>query len=194
MISLGGGATNDRFAFLRDLVRAEFWPEAESQIAAIGDTVTWTPAQRLYAAVTFDNLQRWEDADLSYSRALSGSKRQAAVLNNWGVSKLARQDYDAAEQLFGQALDADPQFAHAKVNLALASALKGDFDIPALAMDEIEKAHLFHDVGLIALRRGDKETARRLIQAAVDSHPRHYRKAADLLTKLGGHTPNIKIQ
>lgn len=189
VLEKGGDQVQDRFGHLRALARARRWDEAAEQLAEIGESAPWTLRDRLFAAVVLDNTGQWAAADVAYSRALSGAERPAQILNNWGVSKMGRGDYFAAAQLFNQALAIEETLTVAKVNLTLASALQGDFSLPSITMGEIERAHLYHDVGLIALRRGDRETARRLFRAAVDQHPRHYRKAADRLAELDGPPP-----
>ncbi|MEL6317960.1 MAG: tetratricopeptide repeat protein, partial [Pseudomonadota bacterium] len=175
----------DRFAHLRSLARAKSWEEGGAAIAAIPAAARWSAQDRLFAAVVLDNLQRWDEADRAYAAALrSVGGRPAPALNNWGVSQLARRDYAAAAALFSRALDADEDFGVAKTNLALAYALQGDFRLPSVPMSEVERARLYHDVGILAMRRGDREAARRLFRAAIDSHPRHYRKATDMLARL----------
>jgi hypothetical protein len=51
-------------------------------------------------------------------------------------------------------------------------------------MTETEHAYILNNLGLIALRNGEKDIARGLFAAAVEAHPQHYAAAASRLEAL----------
>ncbi len=60
----------------------------------------------------------------------------------------------------------------------------GDYQLPVVPMTETEKAYLLNNLGVIALRRGQREVARGLFAAAVETHPQYYAAAASRLASL----------
>src|SRR5699024_249410 len=128
----------------------------------------------------------WNAADAAYASAETLAAAPAAVLNNWGVSLMARGELAGAEDKFEQALSLDPRLFRAKNNLAIARGLQGDFRLPPVPMTEVEEAYILNNLGVIALRKGRKDIARGLFAAAIEAHPRHYAAAARRLEAIAG--------
>jgi Flp pilus assembly protein TadD len=112
------------------------------------------------------------------------SPEPAALLNNWGVSEMARGDLNAAQKTFEQAVSYDSTLFSAKNNLAIARGLQGHYTLPLVPLKDKERAVLLNNLGIIAMRKGDEKTARGLFAAAVDADPQHYAGAADKLAAL----------
>ena len=110
----------------------------------------------------------------------------AGVLNNWGFSKLSRGDFSGAERLFAEALTYDPKMFTAKNNLVLARASQGKYDMPVIAMTQTERAQLLYTAGLAAVKKGDVEIGKDLLQQAVDTSPQYFEAAERSLAALGG--------
>ena len=51
-------------------------------------------------------------------------------------------------------------------------------------MSEEERAQIYHNMALVALRRDQPDIARGLLELAVETHPRHFAAAADKLAAL----------
>lgn len=181
--ALGADTPQDRVERAFIALRLEQWENASAMGAALPPDHD-TARRALLDALLADRAQDWAAADVAYARAVVGAGEPAAILNNWGVSRMARGDLDAAAATFARALAADPKLFAAKNNLAIARALGGAYSLPEGEMNDEERAVLFHNMGLVALRRGERATAKRLFERAVAIHPQHYRSAADRLAAL----------
>lgn len=172
-----------RIEYAHTLARLDRWSEAEVHMSLV--SASHENARRyLIVGMLADNKGDWGRADRAYQRAQLLSANPASVLNNWGVSRLSRGDYEAARRTFEEAIAYDPKLFNAKNNLAVSRALQGEYRLPVLTVNEEERAILFHNIGVIALRRGDVSAAKGLFTLAVEAHPRHYPAAAEKLAAL----------
>lgn len=179
-----GAASDDtRVEHAHSLARLERWSEAENQMALVSSRVE-TPRRFLIDAMLADHRSDWEGADAAYEKARNLSANPATILNNWGVSRMSRGEYAAAQRSFEEAVAHNPRLFSPKNNLAVSRALQGEYRLPLVAMTEEERATMLHNIGVIALRRGDTGEARGLFTMAVETHPRYYPAAAEKLAAL----------
>lgn len=178
-----------RLEHAHSLARLERWEESENQMALVGSRLE-TPRRHLIDAMLADQRNNWEQADVSYEQARRLSANPATILNNWGVSRLSRGEYKSAEKTFEEAIAYNPRLFSIKNNLAVSRALQGQYRLPLITMSEEERAQLLHNVGVIALRRGDTDRARGLFTMAVAAHPRFYPQAAEKLAALDNRVVN----
>ncbi|SDX73641.1 Tetratricopeptide repeat-containing protein [Albimonas donghaensis] len=176
---------SDRVEYGLSLSRLDMWPEAEAQLALMPPG---SPSDRKLTLMGLiaDHRRDWDAADAAYSQARAMSPQPGSVLNNWGVSYLSRGESAAAEKMFEQALVLDPSLFSAKNNLAIAGALQGSYRLPLVTLTGEEKAVLYHNMAIIALRRGDRRVATGLLEQSLAAHPAHYAPAADKLALLRG--------
>jgi len=175
----------DRITFAQSLVRLNQWDRAEAQLSLVNNGAEEYRWNQLNAIVA-DNYQRWDAADRFYAKARSLTSAPAPILNNWGVSKMSRGDLDGAARLFGDSVRYDPQSFSAKNNLAISRALQGNYALPVVPLSEEERAQIYHNMALVALRQDSSDIARGLLELAVETHPRHFAAAADKLAALQG--------
>ncbi|MDF2234429.1 tetratricopeptide repeat protein [Albimonas sp. CAU 1670] len=175
----------DHVEYALVLARLDMWPEAEIEAAKVPDDYQ-SDRRTMLTALMADHREDWAAADAAWERARALSPQPAAVLNNWGVSKMARGEFEQAERLFEQALVYDPSMFSAKNNLAIANGLQRRYRLPVVSLTGEEKAVLLHNLGVIALRQGDREMAESLLQQSLDSHPAYYAPAAEKLSALRG--------
>jgi Flp pilus assembly protein TadD len=135
-------------------------------------------------AMIADSREQWDRADSFYEIAAGLTPEPAGVLNNWGYSKMTRGDYRGAERLFIDALRHEPGLFTAKNNLVLARAAQRRYELPLIEMTQVERAELLHTMALAAIRQGDVETGRALLQEAIATHPQHFEAAANALAAL----------
>ena len=173
----------DRLKYAEALIQVNEWQAAKSQLDKIPPTLENFDRYRLEALIA-DYQKQWERADSFYDTARSLTTRPAVIYNNWGISKLTRGDTKGAEDKFRQAVAQDPNFFSAKNNMAIARAKRGNYQLPVVPMTEVERAQLLHNVALQAIRNGDTDIARGLLEEAVDIHPQHFSEAADKLAAL----------
>lgn len=183
MIAVGQADPNDRMEYAVIAMRTEKWDEVRSVTEGLPAGLN-TGRRHMLDALLADHDSNWEAADAAYARAETLSTNPAVVLNNWGVSLMARGDLPSAVKTFERALTFNSQLFSAKNNLAISRGLQGVYQLPIIPMTETEKAIIMHNLGLIALRKGEKKIAKGLFVAAVETHPQHYAAAATQLAAL----------
>ncbi|MEO0822875.1 MAG: tetratricopeptide repeat protein [Pseudomonadota bacterium] len=185
LMALQQDEPSDRLDYAYVAIRLDRWDDATALAGSLPESLD-TPRRHLLDAMVADHTKDWETADAAYARAEQQSPNPAETLNNWGVSLMSRGELAEASKTFEKAVSYDSRLFSAKNNLAISRGLRGDYRIPVVPMTEEERAIIYHNLGVIALRKGDTRTARGLFAAAVDHHPRHYQQAADRLAQLDG--------
>ncbi|GIT89917.1 hypothetical protein JANAI62_05990 [Jannaschia pagri] len=165
------------------LIRTSDWAGAKEVLDSVPPTHETFKRYRLEAMVA-DSNREWTRADSFYETAVDLTTKPAGVLNNWGYSKLTRGDTAAAERLFTEAITYDEDLFTAKNNLVLARAGRRTYALPIVPMTQEERAQLLHTAGLAAIKQGDVDIGRSLLQDAVDTHPRHFEAAVRALQSL----------
>ncbi len=179
-------ATNDDRVLMADTyIRANNWPEAEAVLNTIPPTHESFDRYRLEAMIA-DSKKQWSKSDHFYETAAGLTTRPAGVYNNWGYSKLTRGAPKEAEALFVQALQHDPALFTAKNNLALARAGQGNYSLPLVQMTQVERAMLLHTMAIAAIRKGDINIGRTMLNEAIETHPQHFEEAVRALNALDG--------
>lgn len=179
----GQATPADRVDYANVLTRLRKWDEAEAQMAGVPSSFD-TARRNLVDAILADHRKDWTAADAAYERARQRSPEPASILNNWGVSRLSRGEPESAARSFEEALSYDPGMFSAKNNLVIARATQGVYRMPVMALNGEERATLYHNIALVALRRGDEDEAKGLLALAVETHPRYYAAAAEKLRAL----------
>lgn len=185
VVASGEATDDDRLGLADALVRTGAWDEARAELDRIPPTYETYDRYRLEAMVA-DARQDWRRADSFYGTAAELTTQPAGVFNNWGYSKLMREDYSGAEELFSEALKHDPSIFTAKNNLAIARAGQRNYTLPVIEMTQAERAQLLHTLALGAIKQGDVQTGRILLREAVETHPQHFEAAARSLAALEG--------
>lgn len=175
--------SDDRVSLADALLRANEWKRAETVLGTIPPTHETFERYRLEAMIADAN-RNWKKADSFYETAAGLTNRPAGVLNNWGFSKLTRGDFTGAEKLFSEAIGYDPKMFTAKNNLVMARGAQRKYDLPMVDMTQTERAELLHTMALTAIKSGDVNTGRGLLQEAIDTHPQHFDAAARALRAL----------
>ncbi|SMY06596.1 tetratricopeptide repeat protein [Flavimaricola marinus] len=165
------------------LIRANRWDEAEAVLDSVPPTHETFKRYRLEAMVA-DSNEEWGNADSFYEIAVGLTTTPAGVLNNWGFSKLTRGDYRDAERLFTDALRHEPNLFTAKNNLVLARGAQRNYDLPVIAMTQIERAQLLYTLALTAIKQSDLTIGKGLLQEAIETHPQHFEEAVRALRAL----------
>ncbi|MBR9865272.1 MAG: tetratricopeptide repeat protein [Rhodobacteraceae bacterium] len=173
----------DRIDLADALIRTNDWKGAEAQLNQVPPTVETYKRYRLEAMIA-DSQKKWKKADSFYEIATGLTTKPSNVMNNWGYSKMARGDYKGAEKLFVQAITYDRKLFTAKNNLMLARAAQKNYALPVIPMSETEKAQMLYTAGLSAVKQGDTDIGRGLLEDAIDTHPRHFEEAVRSLEAL----------
>lgn len=185
LLASGAATDEDRLGYADALVRTGDWDAARVELDRIPPTYETFDRYRLEAMVA-DARQDWQRADSFYATAAELTTRPAGVLNNWGYSKLVREDFAGAERLFVEALEQDTSMFTAKNNLAIARAGQRKYSLPVIEMSQTERAQLLYTLGLGAIKQGDVSIGRGLLREALDTHPQHFEEAARSLAALEG--------
>jgi len=183
LITLDQDQPTDRLEYAFVAIRLDRWDDVRTLSQSFPDGLQ-TPRRYSVDAMVADQDNDWAAADTAYARAEKLSPQPAAVLNNWGVSQMARGDLAAAAATFKRAISFDARLFNAKNNLAIVRGLQGQYNLPLVPLSDKERAVLLNNLGIIAMRQGEEKIARGLFAAAVDAHPQHYASAADKLAAL----------
>ncbi len=183
LIESGDATSEDRLAYAEALIRNGAWDEAKVQLDAIPPTVENFKRYFLEALVA-DHNKEWERADSYYDIARGLTTKPAQVLNNWGLSKLSRRQYNDADKLFKQAISADPKMFAAKNNLVLSRGMRKIYELPVMPMTDSERAILLYNMAREAIKNGDTDIARGLLEQAIETHPQYFEAAVSLLGSL----------
>lgn len=183
VLAMPEATPEDRVEYADALIRANEWDKAEAELDKVPPTHETFKRYRLEAMVA-DSNKEWNKADSFYEIAVGLTTTPSGTLNNWGFSKLTRGDYPAAERLFSEALTYDSAMFTAKNNLVLARAAQRKYDMPVVPMTQIERAQLLHTAALSAIKQGDVNTGKTLLQEAIDTHPQHFDAAVRSLEAL----------
>ena len=186
LIAAGIATDEDRLLYAEALVKGGDITKAKEELDKIPPTKE-SYKRYLLEAIVADNTEDWKRADSFYQTARGLTARPAPVLNNWGMSKLARGDYTSAANLFQEAITFDPTMFQAKNNLVTARARNRQYQLPVIPMTEIEEAELLYNSAIIATRQGDLDVARGLLELSIETHPSHFSEATQALTSLGGN-------
>ncbi len=180
-------SNEDRVNYADALIRTNEWDKAEKQLDLIPPTYETYKRYRLEAMIA-DSNKEWNRSDSFYETAAGLTTRPAGVLNNWGYSKLTRGNYEEAERLFLEAITYDQGMFTAKNNLVLARAAQRKYTLPVIQLTQIERAELLHTMAISAIKQGDVEIARGLLEEAIDTHPQHFDAAVRTLQALTSKT------
>jgi Tfp pilus assembly protein PilF len=183
------GTNEDKVMLADAQIRANLWDKAKATLNTVPPTHESYDRYRLEAMIA-DSDKNWKKADSFYEIAAGLTTKPASVLNNWGYSKLTRQDYQGAEKLFVEALTYDPTMFTAKNNLVLARAAQRKYDLPVVEMKQSERAELLYTMALAAIKQGDVSVGKGLLQQAIDTHPQYFEAAARSLAALDANVAN----
>jgi hypothetical protein len=103
---------------------------------------------------------------------------------------LTRGDYPGAEKLFYDAITYDPQQFTSKNNLVLARGAQRKYDLPVIKMTQIERAQLLYTMALAAIKQGDVQIGKGLLQESIDTHPQYFDAAVRSLAALDAKVTN----
>lgn len=186
VIAMPGATDADKVELADAQIRNNQWKEAEATLNQIPPTYETYERYRIEAMVA-DSNKNWKKADSFYETAFGLTTKPSVILNNWGYSKLTRGDYAGAEKLFSQSLTYDPNVFTAKNNLVLARAAQHKYDLPIVPMTQKERAELLYTAALTAIKQGDVEIGKTLLQDAIETHPQYFEEATRALETLDGN-------
>lgn len=179
------GTNADRVELAGTYIRVNNWDQAAAMLNQVPPTYETYERYR-YEAMVADSQKQWKKADSFYEIAAGLTTQPAGIYNNWGFSKLTRQDYSGAERLFLEALTYDPGMFTAKNNLILARGAQGKYDMPVIQMTQKENSELLYTLALTAIKRGDVNVGKQLLQLSIDTNPQYFEAAERSLAALDG--------
>ncbi len=126
--------------------------------------------------------QIFDDELKSYQQSLATTLDRPGTRLNRGLMYMDLQQLDQAEAEYRAALDLEPHYVPAAINLAdLLRGLERDEEGEAVLKATLElepgNADLLHSLGLFMIRQGNKEDAVLSLRQAVDAAPRNARYA-----------------
>lgn len=123
-----------------------------------------------------DLAKDWEAADEAYRHALANTPDSALVLNNHGVSMIARGDAKTALTYLEMAssLAADSPRIQTNIDLARAMLDNGDQSGKDSHLDSKTLARKLNNRGYVAMLSGDFASAEQYFLEAIEAHPSFY--------------------
>ena len=183
VLASSGAVEADRDQYIRTLVRLERWEEARTQLQTAGEGPASETRLQL-SGLIYDQWRDWAAADQAYSQLFLVATKPEIALNNWGMSKMVRGEYAQAALDFGEAIKIRPDFKNAHINLALARGFSGNYVLPGINLTAVERAHLYHDFGVIASQKNEFDQAEGLFTQAIETHPQYFEEAAAKLDEV----------
>jgi Flp pilus assembly protein TadD len=126
----------------------------------------------------YDRRHDWANAQDAYGHAVAASNGAALVLNNRGFSYLSQHHLDEAVADFVSALQKKPDLVQARNNLRLAMAMKGEYDRAVAGAGSADRAIVLNNAGYAAMLRGDYDSAKDLLERAMNAKGEYYAVAA----------------
>lgn len=128
---------------------------------------------------------RHEAATVHYTEAMRLQPTIASIVNNRGYSRYLAGDLEAARNDFRRAIEIDPKYERAWKNLGLVHARLHEYDPALRALSQVMPRHVAaNDVGYVAMRDGNYETANALFEEAIMTSPRYYPTAQQNVAEL----------
>lgn len=120
-----------------------------------------------------------------YQRAIAAGGDNVVVANNLGYSTMMAGDAQAAIALLTEARRRYPMESRLQNNLGLAQARAGRYDVAVDTLGQLmPEWEALNNVGYMAMLNDELTVARRYLQRALDSSPRHYPQAAANLERV----------
>jgi Flp pilus assembly protein TadD len=112
-------------------------------------------------ALNYDRQGKFELAEQSYLQSLQLNPADEKVICDYGYSLYLRESWDAAETQYRKAIDTDPQYMRARVNLGMLLARTGRRDeaVQQFALGGLSEGATHHNLALAATQDGDSQTA-----------------------------------
>jgi len=66
----------------------------------------------------------------------------------------------------------------------MARAAQRKYSLPVIRMNQVEKAELLHTLAISAIKQGDIDIGRGLLEDAIETHPQHFDAAVRTLAAL----------
>jgi Flp pilus assembly protein TadD len=112
-------------------------------------------------ALNYDRQGKFELAEQSYLQSLQLDPSAEKVICDYGYSLYLRESWDAAETQYRKAIDTDPQYLRARVNLGMLLARTGRTEeaVQQFALGGLSEGATHHNLALAATENGDSQTA-----------------------------------
>jgi Flp pilus assembly protein TadD len=114
-------------------------------------------------------------AEVSFQAVLRQDKRNAAALNNLGISRDLQGNHKDAEAAYRAALEASPEMTAAQVNLALCLAMRGQGEeaiglLRPLADSPGATRKVREDYAAVLAMAGERDRAKRILAANMNAN------------------------
>lgn len=133
-------------------------------------------AYNVYAVVN-DLDSRHEYAREIFTLLLKTSTNTPLIYTNLGYSYYLTNDYAIAQSNYKKALDLDPNFERAKLNLGLIYVRNGQYNRAIRLFKQVmTDAQAYNDIGYFLMLAGRYEESEYFLQNAIDLSPSYFEK------------------
>ena len=135
--------------------------------------------------VLSDLESRHDDARKIFSLLIPISKNLSLIYTNMGYSYYLSHHYILAESYNKKALDANPNYERAKLNLGLIYVRTGQYNKSIQLFKQVmSAAEAYNDIGYFLLLDGRYQEAEYFLQNAIDLSPTYFEKSHINLEKV----------
>ncbi|NND99962.1 MAG: tetratricopeptide repeat protein [Pirellulaceae bacterium] len=116
---------------------------------------------RHQVALIHDKRGDFAKAQVQYQAILERQPNDAKVLSDFGYSLYLQESFDAAEQQLNAAVQADPRYLRARLNLGLLLARTGRIDdaLSQFELSGLNESQAHCNIAMVAAQQGDAQTA-----------------------------------
>jgi len=126
-------------------------------------------------AVANDLDNRHDYARQIFTLLLKTEKNRPMIYTNLGYSYYLTNSYALAQSQYQKALDVDPSFKRAKLNLGLIYVRNGQYNKAVQLLKQVmTHAQAYNDIGYFLLLNGRYKEAEYFLQSAIDLSPSYY--------------------
>jgi tetratricopeptide (TPR) repeat protein len=152
----------------------------------------------LYAYGTYRRNEVWSSADRLWADGAQKSPNNGRALMNYGLTLMARGDYDGAERQFRRTLQLMPTWAYIHINMGILRNARG---FPAEAEEYFKNAIRYQPTvpegyyyyGRWLLNQGRRAEAQRLVEEGLRLSPSHIRLQGLRADIAAGNEPDRRI-
>lgn len=182
ILNMVGPDPKDRVTTLRSMqqydrfMKAKAYAQAARAMEAAVRTDSANPLARLYLATACEKLRDWRRAIETYRGAVEIGVATDEILSRLGKAYLRVHDLPSAVEAMEKASHVNPTDLDNLRNLGIAylqlsRVVDSEKAFRAITLQDDRYAAAYNGLGLVAIRRGDGDTARQNFQKAIDLDP-----------------------
>ncbi len=200
VLNMSGADPKDRLKILRDMqesaeaLKAKEYAKAARAMEAAVRADPGNPTARVYLASAYEKQRDWKHAIATYEDAIQHGSSTDLILSRLGKDYLRAGNLPRAVDALEKASHTNPTDLDTLRNLGtaylqLGRVAESERAFRAITVQDDHYAAAFNGLGLVAIQRGDGDTARREFERAIEVGPQEVEPLLNLglLYQKSGH-------